>query len=131
MKVTTMGYDLFHDYKQLFKEANEQCDEMIFSIQCTELNGFGNRMSMRYGSRTTRGSCWNDFYGSTDFMDTYEWKDGKPFNWEEIIPGYTTMTPNERSVFFLRDNMDDEKKPKWRIMARTCPSIFLPVTKNV
>lgn len=103
-----MGYDLFQgDYKQLFKEANEQCNEMIFSIQCTELDGYGNRMSFRYGSRTTRGSCWNDFYGSTDFMDTYEWTDGKPFNWEEIIPGYTTMTPKERSVYFLRDNMDN------------------------
>lgn len=108
MEVTTMGYDLFQgDYKQLFKEANEQCNEMIFSIQCTELDGYGNRMSFRYGSRTTRGSCWNDFYGSTDFMDTYEWTDGKPFNWEEIIPGYTTMTPQERSVYFLRDNMDN------------------------
>lgn len=114
-KVTTMGYNLFQgDYMQMFKETNEQCDEMIFSIQCTELDNYGNRMSLHYGSRTTRGGCWDDYFGSPDFMDTYECIDGKPFDWEDFIPGYKAMTPNERSVYFFRNNMDDGQKTKMK-----------------
>ncbi|MCF0167867.1 MAG: RagB/SusD family nutrient uptake outer membrane protein [Bacteroidales bacterium] len=102
--VTTMGYSLFQgEYKQLFKEENEQCPEMIFSIQCYELNTYGNQMTFKYGSRMTRGSCWDDFFGDADFIDTYETVDGKEFNWDDFIPGYTSMTPKERSVYFLRD----------------------------
>lgn len=106
-KITTMGYGLFQGgYSNLFKEANEQCEEMIFSIQCTELNTYGNQMSFKYGSRITRGSCWNDFYGDADFIDTYETVEGKPFNWDDFIPGYNEMTPEARSVFFLRDGLE-------------------------
>lgn len=106
-EVTKMGYDLFKGgYDKLFKEANEQCPEMIFSIQCTELNNYGNQMSFKYGSRITRGSCWDDFYGDTDFIDTYETVEGKPFNWNDYLPGYNEMTPEQRSVFFLRDGLD-------------------------
>ncbi|MDO4948893.1 MAG: RagB/SusD family nutrient uptake outer membrane protein [Bacteroidales bacterium] len=105
--VGPLGYNLFQgDYQQLFKEANEQCDEMVFSIQCFEQSGYGNRMSFRYGSRLTRGSCWDDYFGSTDFIDTYECIDGKPFNWEDFIPGYTSMTPEARSVYFCRDHLN-------------------------
>lgn len=36
-KVGELGHSLFQDgYKQLFKEANEQSDEAIFSLQCIE-----------------------------------------------------------------------------------------------
>ena len=79
-----MGYSLFEGgYKQLFKEENEQCPEMIFSIQCYEQDGYGHQMSFKYGSRVTYPGGWNDFYGDTDFIDTYERKDGKPFNWDD------------------------------------------------
>ena len=109
--VASCGYSLFTgSYKQLFKEANEQCDEMIFSVQNVGLSGYGQDMSFRYGTRSTFGSCWNNYYPSTDFVDTYEYANGKKFDWEEVIPGYTTMDVKARAVYFYRDNMTDAEK---------------------
>ena len=109
-EVIKMGYSLFEGgYKELFKEANEQCPEMIFSIQCYEQNEYGNQMPFKYGSRVTYPGGWNDFYGDTDFIDTYETKEGKPFNWDDFIPGYSKMTPKQRSVYFLRDGLTSGK----------------------
>ena len=106
-KVGELGFSLFEGgYKQLFKEENEQCPEMVFSIQCFEKDTYGNAMSFKYGSRVTCGSGWNDFYGDADFIDTYETKEGKPFNWDDYIPGYSAMTPEKRSVYFLRDGLN-------------------------
>ena len=106
-EVIKMGYSLFEGgYKELFKEENEQCPEMIFSIQCYEQDGYGHQMSFKYGSRVTYPGGWNDFYGDTDFIDTYERKDGKPFNWDDYIPGYSKMSAKARSVYFLRDGLN-------------------------
>lgn len=107
-KVGELGYGLFKgEYKQLFKEANEQSDEMIFSLQCIGLSGYGNNFSFRYGSRVSYGSCWNTYLASTDFVDTYECADGKPFNWNDYLPGYNEMSPAARSVYFLRDGLTE------------------------
>ena len=38
-------------------------------------------------------------------MDLYENADGSKFNWDVVIPGYSSMTPKARRVFFLRDNL--------------------------
>ncbi len=109
-EVTKMGYGLFEGgYKELFKEENEQCEEMIFSIQCYEQDGYGHQMTFKYGSRSSYPGGWNDFYGDTDFIDTYETKEGKPFNWDDYIPGYSSMTPKKRSVYFLRDGLTSGK----------------------
>ena len=106
-QVGKLGFSLFEGgYKQLFKEVNEQCPEMVFSIQCYEQNTYGNQMSFKYGSRVTSGSGWDDFFGDADFIDTYETVQGKPFNWDDYIPGYSSMTTQERSVFFLRDGLN-------------------------
>ena len=106
-EVGKLGFDLFQgEYKDLFKEANEQSPEMIFSIQCYEQDGYGNQMPFKYGSRVTWPGGWNDFYGDTDFIDTYETKEGKPFNWDDYIPGYSKMSAKERSVYFLRDGLN-------------------------
>lgn len=108
LKVGDLGYGLFQGgYKELFKEMNEQCEEMIFSLQCISEPGYGNEFSFRYGTRSTFGSCWNSYLVNTDFVESYECQDGKPFNWDDFLPGYNSMTPNARSVFFLRDNMTE------------------------
>lgn len=111
------GYGIFNDgtpeaYKHLFKEDNERCNEMIFSLQCIGLSGYGNDFSFRYGSRVTFGSCWNSYLVNTDFVESYENKDGSKFDWNDYIPGYNEMDPNARAVYFLRDNMTQEEKDK-------------------
>ena len=115
--VEQCGYKIFDDgtdeaYKHLFKEANEQCDEMIFSLQCIGLSGYGNEYSFRYGSRSTFGSCWNSFLVNSDFVDTYENVDGSKFNWDDYIPGYNSMEPAARAVYFLRDGMTQSEIEK-------------------
>lgn len=106
--ITKMGYSLFGDYKALFKEANERCDEMIFTIPCIENpSGYGSVFNWAFGNRTTSGSGWNNYLPNPVFVDSYECVDGKPFSWDDYLPGYSTMTPRERSVFFLRDNLTD------------------------
>lgn len=105
-QVGQMGHALFQGgYKQLFKEANEQSPEMIFSVQCIGLSGFGNDISFRYGSRNAFGSCWNSYLVNTDFVDSYQNLDGSSFNWDEVIPGYGAMTPKARAVYFFRDGL--------------------------
>ena len=106
--VGTMGYSLFTGeggYKALFKEVNERCDEMIFSVQSLPLAGNSHQLTRGYGNRVTAGSAWNNYIVNPAFAESFECADGKPFNWEDVLPGYSSMTPQARSVFFLRDNM--------------------------
>ena len=108
--VTTMGYALFTGgYKELFKEANERCDEMIFSVQSLNLSGNSHQLTRGYGNRCTAGSAWNNYIVNPSFADSYECADGKPFNWDDHLPGYTSMAPAARSVFFLRDGMTEDE----------------------
>lgn len=109
-KVGELGYKLYDgNYADLFKLAQEHCDEMIFSITMTELSGMGNVFSSTYGTRCTTGFGHSQFYLNPAFIDSFEYIDGKPFSWDEIIEGYTSMEPRKRSVFFLRDNMTSEE----------------------
>ena len=109
--VSQCGFGLFEgDYKQLFKEANEQSKEMIFSVQCIGLDGLGNDISFRYGTRSSFGSCWNTYLVNADFVETYDNADVSIFNWNDYIPGYNEMEPAARAVFFLRDGLTDAEK---------------------
>lgn len=108
--VGNCGFSLFQgEYKQLFKEANEQSPEMILSVQCIGLSGLGNDISFRYGTRSSFGSCWNTYLVSTDFVETYENADGSEFDWDDYIPGYNEMEPAARSVYFFRDGLTEEE----------------------
>ena len=105
--VTTMGYSLPAGitYDKLFTLANERCDEMIFSFQAENVTGCGNVFSRTYGNWETAGNGNNTYYMSTDFVDTYECADGKPFDWDDFLPGYSSMTPAARKIFFCRDGL--------------------------
>ena len=106
-KVGTCGYSLFQGgYKELFKEANEQCDEMIFSIQYISESGFGNNTQVILGSRSVKGMGFAIYSASSRVVDLYEWKDGRQFNWDDVIPEYSKMEPRQREVYFLRDTTD-------------------------
>lgn len=109
-KVGELGHKLFDgSYRMLFKEENEQCEEMIFTVQNVGMKGYGSTTQFRLGTRVSFGSCWNTYLPNPDFVESYENADGSPFDWEDYIPGYNAMTPREREVFFLRDGLTDEE----------------------
>lgn len=109
--VTKMGYSLFQSgYGNLFTESNEKCDEMIFSVQMIEESGYGSARPYRYGNPLTAGNGYSAFFFNPNFVDSYECVDGKPFNWDDYLPGYSSMTPKARSVFFLRDGLKTKEK---------------------
>lgn len=113
-KVGELGPKLYTGvYKDLFKEKNEQCPEMIFSVQNIGIDGLGSSTPLYLGSRVCFGSCWNNYLPHPDFVESFEEKDGKPFNWEDYLPGYNSMTPAQRVVFFLRDNLTATEKTKF------------------
>lgn len=109
--VKDCGYSLFQgSYKDLFKETYERCDEMIFSAQMVEQDGNGNCWSRAYGNYCTTGYAYCGIVVNANFVDSFTEKDGKPFNWDNYIPGYSSKDPKARSVYFLRDNMTDAEK---------------------
>lgn len=114
-QVSTCGYNLFQGgYKQLFTEENEACEEMIFSLQNIAKPGYGSIVQQYYGTRSagdqTSGNGWNGQMVSPIVVDLYENKDGSPFKWEDVIPGYTSMSVKDRMVYLLRDTLDTEGK---------------------
>ena len=42
---------------------------------------------------------------NTDFADSYECKNGKPFDWDDFLPGYNELSAQKRSAYFFRDGM--------------------------
>ncbi|MFL9483857.1 RagB/SusD family nutrient uptake outer membrane protein [Chitinophagaceae bacterium LWZ2-11] len=108
-QVQSAGYALYNgaganSYKMLFKTANEQSSEMIFSMQNIDLAGSGGTTDFYCGTRSSWGSCWSTFSPTNELVDLYENADGSKFNWNTVIPGYSTMTPAQREVFFIRNN---------------------------
>ncbi|MEX6686994.1 RagB/SusD family nutrient uptake outer membrane protein [Danxiaibacter flavus] len=109
-KVKDCGYALFAgSYKTLFKEANEQSDEMIFSIQNMAQADYGGNMQLFLGSRASFGSCWDVYLPSPHLVDLYEKPDGSKFNWDDIIPGFNAMPASKREVYFFRDNLTQKE----------------------
>lgn len=121
--VKNCGYGLYtgsgnDSYKQLFKLENERCDEMIFSIQCTDAdNGSSSHQKNHfYGSRCLPddgsgvGLGWTNYIVNPRFVDSYENADGSKFNWDDHIPGYSSMTPAQRAVYFYRDGLTETEK---------------------
>ena len=105
-KVKDAGYKLFTgSYKDCFILANEKSDEMIFSIQNINQDGYGSTTQFYCGTRSSFGSCWNSFLVSPNLVDMYENADGSKFNWDDIIPGYSAMAPAKREVFFFRNGL--------------------------
>ena len=98
-KSNNYGYALDDDYARVFKLYNgAKSPETVFSIQ--NKSGVGTEYAMQIqalmGCRGAYGSCWNNTVPSTQLVDMYEFKDGRPFNWDEIFPGYNAMTPEQR-----------------------------------
>jgi hypothetical protein len=114
-KIGECGYSLYPDYKQLFKVAQERCQEMIFSMQyIEEPSGYGNRVqkycaAFQQGSKDSRG-CWTDLQIAPALVNLYEVVEDantvKPFRWSDFIPEWETVSSYgtaNRKVFFIRD----------------------------
>ena len=93
-KVGECGYKLFPDYKQLFKVANERCEEVILAVQYIEdPTGYGTSLqkfcaAFTQGSKDGRG-CWGDLQVTPAVVNLYEEFDGetvKPFAWKDYLP---------------------------------------------
>ena len=98
-KSNNYGYALDDDYARVFKLDNgAKSPETVFSIQNKSGVGteYGMQIQALMGCRGAYGSCWNNTVPSTQLVDMYEFKDGRPFNWDEIFPGYNAMTPEQR-----------------------------------
>lgn len=110
-KVGELGYTLYNGkYEDLFTLANEKCDEMIFSVQMVEEPGNGNTFSNNYGNYCTAGYGKFKHYLNVDFIDTFEEKDGTPFDWDKYIPGFNSTDPAARSVYFFRNGLTETEK---------------------
>jgi len=119
VKVGECGYKLYNptgtpsDYKQLFKVAQERCEEMIFSLQhIDDQPGYGSRVSRYLGAHTVGAKDnrygWSDVRVSKAAGELYEVlvdaNTVKPFNWNDFIPQWESITAiASRSVFFVRD----------------------------
>ncbi|TXH22574.1 MAG: RagB/SusD family nutrient uptake outer membrane protein [Chitinophagaceae bacterium] len=113
-KVGESGYKLFPNYKQLFKVANERCEEMVMSVQyIEEPTGYGTALqkfcaAFQQGAKDSRG-CWTDLQVTPALVNLYEVIDGntvKPFNWSDYLPQWDAVSAigtANRKVFFIRD----------------------------
>lgn len=104
--ISSQKYELYPDYAGLFLPGGDESSEMIFAIQNMGGVGtdYGMPMCFYMGSRASYGSCWNNVMAATSFVDSYECKDGKEFNWEELFPGYTTDNAKKKEVFESKFN---------------------------
>ena len=105
--VNSGKHALYNDYAGLFKPGTgDESSEMIFAIQ--NIGGVGLNFGMPtcfyMGTRSSYGSCWNNVMASNTFVESYEWKDGKPFDWEEVIPGFTTSKDVKLATFRAKMN---------------------------
>jgi hypothetical protein len=73
-EVMGMGYVLFPNYRDLFREANENNNEVIFDVQYKSPEQ-GNFFELYLGSYTVGG--WSSVVPMKSLVDDYEMTDGK------------------------------------------------------
>lgn len=91
--------DLNDDYAELFKPDTDENPEMIFFI--SNSGGVGDEndglcMAFYLGTRSSYGSGWANMTLDPGFVDSYELKSGKKFDWNEYIPGYNEMSSENK-----------------------------------
>lgn len=105
------GHELNKSFAELFTPTGHASSEMIFSI--INLGGTGSEYGMPLcfyaGTRNSYQSCWNNTVPSVNLVDMYEYKDGRPFNWDEVFPGYTTDNQVRERVYRCTVNADGSK----------------------
>lgn len=132
--------ELYPDYAGLFKPGGDESSEMIFAIQ--NIGGLGKDFGMPttfyMGSRASFGSCWNNVMASVPFVDSYEYKNGKPFNMDDFCNEENTTreklliaTLNEKNTA-VQDYPEDKAKLEEMYAnrdPRMAATIILPYSK--
>lgn len=99
-------YALYPTYADIFTPGGDESSEMIFAIQ--NLGGVGQDIGMPMcfylGTRASYGSCWNNVMPATSFVDSFEWADGRPFDWDEVFPGYNSSNDVKAEVWYSTPN---------------------------
>lgn len=104
-EVKKCGYDLWEGkYIDFFKYENEKDKEMILPLQYDEASGYCDNIQLMVGSRD-HYDCWTELIPSADFVDYYRNADGSEFKWSAYLTGWDDLTPAQREVFFLRNNL--------------------------
>ncbi len=75
-QVMTMGYELFPNYEQLFRVANENCQESVFELQCALIPGNTGASNSQYsqvqGVRASTGGGWGFNIPTASLAAAYE-----------------------------------------------------------
>lgn len=112
-QVGNCGYSLYPDYGALFTVAQENCSEMILSVQNISSVGYGSLIQkyvapFQAGSKDSRG-CWTDMQIAPAVVDLYEVvvnnNTVKPFAWSDYFADWNSLSLNDRKVYFLRDSL--------------------------
>ena len=104
-KVKECGFGLWTGkWEDLFSYENEHSKEMIFPLEFSFTEGFASIWQWVIGSRSHLNS-WTRLVPSSDFVDDFQWADGKEFKWEDCFEGWGKLSQKKREVFFLRDSL--------------------------
>ena len=75
-QVMALGYSLFPNYEQLFRIANENCQESVFELQCALIPGNSGASNSQYsqvqGVRASVGGGWGFNVPTADLAAAYE-----------------------------------------------------------
>ena len=137
------NHELYPDYAGLFRpNEGDESSEMIFAIQNIggRTSEYGMPLSWFLGNQSSYNSGWNNMMVSNNLVDSYEWNDGRPFDWDEVIPGYNesldireqtyrvTLTDDNSSVEIYPETRDvllsmyDQRDPRMQA------TVILPFT---
>lgn len=104
-------YGLYPDYAGIFLPGGDESNEMVFAIQ--NLGGVGQDIGMPLcfylGTRSSFGSCWNNVMAAKTFVESYEWADGRPFDWEDVFPGYNSDADLRAEIWYSETNAANNK----------------------
>jgi tetratricopeptide (TPR) repeat protein len=112
-KSNNYGYRLHSDYAELFKLYNgKKSNEMIFALQ-SKAGGenYGLLMGSLLGTKAAlRNIPSNNCVPSEDLIAMYDYPNGKPFDWEDIFPGFVSGDASVRKNFLAIKLSSDGKK---------------------
>lgn len=100
-KTNAYGHTLYPNYAGIFKLVGHRSSENIFALQT--LGGVGLDYGLPFAFNIGfRGSFGGGNFGmpATDFVDSYENKDGSPFNWNDHIPNFNESGAVKRAAFW-------------------------------